>query len=155
MNPKVPRGREHRPSRGCPCRHTLFLSLALSCSLMPSLSHTLSLSLSLSLPLSLSLSLSLHRHHPSPHMGGCSTHTPSVRHTKGSVRSTWGGVGHPHRLFVFDTRREVFRGGLVFKAHTLLYHPTIGSRVMNKKRRRREVCDAHGTRASRAGPPQS
>ena len=29
-----------------------------------------------------------------------------------------------------------FRGGLVFKAHRLLYHSTLGSRVMKKKRRR-------------------
>ena len=32
-------------------------------------------------------------------------------------------------------RRNVkrFRGGLVFKAHRLLYHPTLGSRVIKKK----------------------
>ena len=29
-----------------------------------------------------------------------------------------------------------FRGGLVFKAHRLLYHSTLGSRVTKKKRRR-------------------
>ena len=29
-----------------------------------------------------------------------------------------------------------FRGGLVFKAHRLLYHSTLGSRVIKKKRRR-------------------
>jgi len=26
-----------------------------------------------------------------------------------------------------------FRGGLVFKAHILVYHPTLGSRVIKKK----------------------
>ena len=37
-------------------------------------------------------------------------------------------------------RRNVkrFRGGLVYKAHRLLYHPTLGLRGI-KKRRRREV----------------
>ena len=29
-----------------------------------------------------------------------------------------------------------FRGGLVFKAHRLLYHLTLGSRVKEKKRKR-------------------
>ena len=29
-----------------------------------------------------------------------------------------------------------FRGGLVFKAHRLLYHPTLGLRVIKKKRKR-------------------
>ena len=28
-----------------------------------------------------------------------------------------------------------FRGGLVFKAHRLLYHPTLGSRVIKKKKK--------------------
>ena len=31
-----------------------------------------------------------------------------------------------------------FRGGLVFKAHRLLYHSTLGSRVIKKKKKRRE-----------------
>ena len=29
-----------------------------------------------------------------------------------------------------------FRGGLVFKAHRLLYHSTLGSRVIKKKRKK-------------------
>jgi len=35
-------------------------------------------------------------------------------------------------------RRNVkrFQGGLVFKTHRLLYHSTLGSRVITKKRRR-------------------
>jgi len=38
-----------------------------------------------------------------------------------------------------------FRGGLVFKAHRLLYHSTLGLRVIkNKKRRRVENQSAHG-----------
>jgi len=32
-----------------------------------------------------------------------------------------------------------FRGGLVFKAHRLLYHSTLGLRVIKKKRRRCRV----------------
>ena len=30
---------------------------------------------------------------------------------------------------------EWFRGGLVFKAHRLLYHSTLGSRVLRKKKK--------------------
>ena len=32
-----------------------------------------------------------------------------------------------------------FRGGLVFKAHKLLYHSTLGSRVVKKKKRSTSV----------------
>jgi len=47
-----------------------------------------------------------------------------------------------------------FRGGLVFKAHKLLYHSTLGLRVINKKKRRDggvvtgrvEVTDGEGAR---------
>ena len=31
-------------------------------------------------------------------------------------------------------RRETFRGGLVFKAHGLVYHSTLGWRVIKKKK---------------------
>jgi len=37
--------------------------------------------------------------------------------------------------------REVlrgFRGGLVFKAHSILYHSTLGLRVINKKRKKKK-----------------
>ena len=30
---------------------------------------------------------------------------------------------------------EQFRGGLVFKAHTLLFHSTLGSRVIKKEKK--------------------
>ena len=30
---------------------------------------------------------------------------------------------------------ERFQGGLVFKAHRLVYHPTLGWRVMKKKKK--------------------
>ena len=35
-----------------------------------------------------------------------------------------------------------FRGGLVFKAHRLLYHSSLGSRVMKKKKRARKLQSA-------------
>ena len=31
-----------------------------------------------------------------------------------------------------------FRGGLVFKAHRLLYHSTLGSRVIKKKKKKKK-----------------
>ena len=34
-----------------------------------------------------------------------------------------------------------FRGGLVFKAHRLLYHPTLGSRVIKKKKKYLEILE--------------
>jgi len=32
-----------------------------------------------------------------------------------------------------------FRGGLVFKAHRLFYHSTLGSRVIMKKKKKKKV----------------
>jgi len=45
----------------------------------------------------------------------------------------------PFKMFPFrsEVAFEWFRGGLVFKAHRLLYHPTLGSRVIKKRRRYR------------------
>ena len=37
-----------------------------------------------------------------------------------------------------------FRGGLVFLAHRLLYHATLGSRVINKQQKKMEWCTARG-----------
>jgi hypothetical protein len=37
---------------------------------------------------------------------------------------------------------ERFRGGLVFKAHILLYHSTLGSRVIKKKKKYKETSHA-------------
>ena len=58
---------------------------------------------------------------------------------------------------VLDIRLEIhinmqrFRGGLVFKAHGLLYHSTLGLRVIKKKRRLEE-----GRRDNRGSrPPES
>jgi len=42
-----------------------------------------------------------------------------------------------------------FRGGLVFKAHRLLHHSTLGSRVMKKRRRRFEARDGREEPLSR------
>jgi len=41
---------------------------------------------------------------------------------------------HPHHVLVQHVKR--FRGGLVFKAHRLLYHSTLGLRVIKKKKKR-------------------
>jgi len=35
---------------------------------------------------------------------------------------------------ILDGMHLRFRGGLAFKAHRRLYHPTLGSRVIKKKR---------------------
>ena len=40
-----------------------------------------------------------------------------------------------------------FRGGLVFKAHRLLYHLTLGWRVIKKKKINLKVCPPRGLRA--------
>ena len=34
--------------------------------------------------------------------------------------------------------RNWFRGGLVFKAHRLVYHSTLGSRVIKKKKKKKK-----------------
>ena len=51
----------------------------------------------------------------------------------------------------FDRTVERFRGGLALKAHRLVYHSTLGSRVIKKKKRKnRELgCTVRGTRSSR------
>jgi len=36
---------------------------------------------------------------------------------------------------VYTTNVQRFRGGLVFKAHRLLYHSTLGLKVLKKRRR--------------------
>jgi len=45
--------------------------------------------------------------------------------------------GHEHELV------KRFRGVLVFKAHRLVYHSTLGLRVMKKKKRRVEPAHVH------------
>ena len=42
-----------------------------------------------------------------------------------------------------------FRGGLVFKAHRLLYHSTLGSRVI-KKKKKSTTCDETSGKELRA-----
>ena len=50
---------------------------------------------------------------------------------------------HENRLLYRNMQR--FRGGLVFKAHRLLYHPTLGVRVIKRKKRiNRQSCPASG-----------
>jgi len=38
----------------------------------------------------------------------------------------------------YNDNVERFRGGLVFKAHRLLYHSTLGSRVLKKKKKKKK-----------------
>ena len=45
----------------------------------------------------------------------------------------WAFSGNQEQLLCRNV--ELFRGGLVFKAHRLLYRSTLGSRVIKKKRR--------------------
>jgi len=67
------------------------------------------------------------------------------------------GLGSSHSLRPWPAcfgglllRRKVkrFRGGLVFEAHRLLYHSTLGLRVINKKK----VASCFRIRASKGGP---
>ena len=57
-----------------------------------------------------------------------------------------------------------FRGGLIFKAHRLVYHPTLGSRVMKKRKKSansealvqeplREIAHADSQVMPRSPPP--
>ena len=46
-----------------------------------------------------------------------------------------GGGGHHQRGVRHSRNVGRFRGGLVFEAHRLLYHSTLGSRVIKKKKK--------------------
>ena len=59
-------------------------------------------------------------------------------HLEGCVpdsRDAW--LTHDDSVKVSDIDIQRFRGGLVFKAHRLFYHPTLGSRVLKKKKQSR------------------
>jgi len=62
-----------------------------------------------------------------------------------------------HRLGVrvgvegFNVQR--FRGGLVFKAHRLLYHPTLGVRVIKKKKKHTPLTGSPAACRPRRPPP--
>ena len=47
----------------------------------------------------------------------------------------WGAGAHPRHRGRQHRDVDWFRGGLVFKAHRLLYHSTLGSRVIKRKKR--------------------
>ena len=51
-----------------------------------------------------------------------------------------GGGGVPHDVRMPDFGKHLFRGGLVFKAHILLHHSTLGWRVIKKKQKK---CRTH------------
>jgi len=60
-------------------------------------------------------------------------------------------VGLVHRAALARRRRrkvQRFRGGLVFKAHRLLYHSTLGLRVIKKKKSRRKLVARRGPETS-------
>jgi hypothetical protein len=113
------------------------LSLLLSLYLSLSLSFPPSLSVSPSLSFSLSLSLSL----GTGELAHSAPHTSSIR--AGSKRyPCWYLVVLVLSSVQFSIqeqllRRDVkrFRGGLVFKAHRLLSHSTLGSRVIKKEKK--------------------
>jgi len=108
----------------------LSLSLSLSRSLFLSLlqpADELLLSLSLPLPLSLSRSLPLSLLQPADERLGIDE------------------IGNTDSIEEQLLHRNVqqFRGGLVFKAHSLLYHSTLGLRVIKKKRFNEEIQSKH------------
>ena len=49
--------------------------------------------------------------------------------------SDWYGKTKVRREQLLSRNVKRFPGGLVFRAHRLLYHSTLGSRVIKKKRR--------------------
>ena len=61
---------------------------------------------------------------------------PRVRHDR---NDHLGHIGQPHRSKV-----KRFRGGLVFKAHRLLYRSTLDLRVIKKQKKVKGVADIHG-----------
>jgi len=78
-------------------------------------------------------------------LGRCPLSIFCARGTPPRVDSTAGG-----RRTVPPLRRNVkrFRGGLVVKAHRLLYRSTLGLRVIKKKRKGHAPC--HGSEPERA-----
>jgi len=54
------------------------------------------------------------------------------------VEGSTCAVGTYWNCFSFVEHAEQFSGGLVFKAHILMYHSTLGLRVMKKKNSRLE-----------------
>jgi hypothetical protein len=82
--------------------------------------------LSVSLSLSLSVSLSVSGHHQRTRAHGAGTHMPlqpALPHTQ----------ARKHLRTSTLQKCAAVRGGLVFKAHSLLYYSTLGLRVINKK----------------------
>ena len=116
---------------------TMRKRLSLSLSLSFSLSLLLSLSLSLSPP-PLSLSLPLFAPPPNP-MGWRVTFLSLCRRLKSTTcvlrSATRQRSGQYAALTSEERNLKQFRGGLVFKAHIVLYHPTLGSRVIKKKKK--------------------
>ena len=110
---------------------SLLLSLFLSLARSLSRSRVLSLSLSLALSLALSLSLSLSLSRALSLSLSLSSRGYAYPVTREYPRIAENQTQLPRVLL--NVQR--FRGGLVFKAHRLLYHSTLGVRVIKKKKK--------------------
>ena len=81
--------------------------------------------------------------------GSQPAHSPGLKHPQGYYKqSILGSTWHPEVALVafhhhlpkeeqlLDRNVQWFRGGLVFKAHRLVYHSTLDLRVIKKKKER-------------------
>ena len=113
------------------------LSLALSLSLARSLS--LALALAPSLALSLALSLSLARSEPATCSQARWRHPPTAA-SRRSISAGWApacpGVEVLGVEQLLGRNVKQFRGGLVSKAHSFVYHSNLGLRVIKKKKKK-------------------
>ena len=62
----------------------------------------------------------------------------------------WTGNERPIQEQLLYGNVQRFRGGLLFKAHGLLYHSTLGLRVIKKKKKERTNTSKDSSRTSRA-----
>jgi len=62
---------------------------------------------------------------------------------RGRVMKKRGRVQFPISEQLLSRNVERFRGGLVFKAHRLLYYSTLGTRVIKKKKNLPPAKSAH------------
>ena len=62
-----------------------------------------------------------------------------------------GSLGDEVAPGQMDLNKELFRGGLLFKAHRLLYHSTLGLRVIKKKKNKEVTISVCPQRLRRPG----
>ena len=77
----------------------------------------------------------------------------ATKHSNSTVRSTLAIEAHhlslnsKHRFAAWASIRNLdvkrFRGGLVFRAHRLSYHSTLGSREMKKKKKKHQTLNLY------------